>query len=830
MGLADHGADDAHVEVLLAKLARSEKVALAAGVDTWHTAAAGSIGLPALKLSDGPSGARGASFGAVPSASFPCGSALGATWSPELLQEVGAALGREARWKGARVLLAPTINIQRHPFGGRHFECYSEDPFLTSRLAVAYITGVQSQGVAATAKHFVCNDSEFRRHTISSEVSERALREIYLPPFEAAVGEGGVWALMAAYNRINGTYASEHDLLVDLVKGEWGFDGVIVSDWWGTMSTVAAATHGLDLEMPGPPVHFGDKLSEAVDAGQVSEADLDDKARRLIRMALRVHAREDVASPVEEAPDDPLHRALLRKAAAEAAVLLTNDGMLPIETSGGESIAIIGPLAERLTMQGGGSAYVEPHRAASLLEAVRARYEGTVRHEPGCRIFKDPPPLNQGMSVMFGGQQQDGALLEYFTSPEMRGEPVDVQLRRRLHLIWLGDPDPGKIDGQFSARLTTTYRPSESGEFRFTLASAGRSRLLINGACIVDNWTEWKRGNTFYGSGSDVVQGTVELAAGAASELVVEYQAPEAPGIRGVTVGCLPPPADDLIDRAVALAADSSRVLLVVGSTAETEKEGGDRTSLSLPGEQDELIRRVAAANPNTTVVVNAASPLAMPWVDRVRAVLWGWFPGQQGDEGLADVLFGDVDPGGRLPMTMPARVEDCPAHAGYPGHDDAVRYDDDVFVGYRGYQKHGTSPLFAFGHGLSYTTFEFAPMEIDRAEFLPGESVQVSIGVTNTGDTVGSQVVQVYVRDVSSSLPRPDLELKGFGKVHLQPGERGTVEVTLPPRAFAAWDPHTHGWLVEPGEFEIVVGTSSADLHEQRTVVCRNEKEHHAF
>jgi beta-glucosidase len=821
--------DDAAIDELVGRLSLREKLAMAAGVDTWHTAPAPSIGLPSIKVTDGPSGARGGTFGAVASASFPCGAALGATWSPSLIEQVGNALAQEAKWKGASVVLAPTMNIQRHPFGGRHFECYSEDPFLTSRVAVAFITGLQRSGVAATAKHFVANDSEFERHTISSVVSERALREIYLPPFEAAVCEAKSWALMAAYNRINGVYAAEHDLLVDLVKGEWGFDGLVMSDWWGTMSTVGSATHGLDLEMPGPPVHFGAALAAAVEDGRVPMEDLNDKARRLIRLAGRVQAFDRDMPSEELAIDDPGHRALLRRVAGEAMVLLENDGTLPLDPASVGTLAVIGPLAERLSMQGGGSAYVEPHRSPSPRDAIAEASAAEVVVEPGCRIYREPPPLREGMSITVDGGEVEGARLEYFTSPDFSGKVALEQVRRRLHLIWLGDPVPGQIEGQFSARVSSRYLATESGEHRFTLVSAGRSRLLLDDQCVIENWDAWSRGTSFYGAGSTEVGASLTLEAGRAYDLVLEYQAPETPGIRGLTLGCLPPEPPDLIDRAVALAARADAVVLVVGSSAESEKEGTDRTTLDLPGDQDELIRRVAAANGRTTVVVNAASPVSMPWADQVGAVLWVWFPGQQGDEALADVLFGRADPGGRLPMTMPVRVEDCPAHATYPGEAGAVSYADDVFVGYRGYERNGTTPRYPFGHGHSYATFELGPMELSHDDVVPGRGLSVSVPVHNTGGRPGHQVVQLYVRDLESTVPRPDRELKAFAKVHLAPDDRTTVTMPLDDRAFAFWSSKQHRWIGEPGQFELLIGTSSADITERRLISCDQTKETHA-
>jgi beta-glucosidase len=474
-----------------------------------------------------------------------------------------------------------------------------------------------------------------------------------------------------------------------------------------------------------------------------------------------------------------------------------------------------------MSMQGGGSAYVEPHRSASLLSAVRALSSADVSFSPGCRIFREPPPLREGLSVLIDGTEMAGALVSYFNSPEFEGEAALQQRRRRMHVVWLGEPVPGKIEGQFSARVTANYTAAESGLHRFTLVSAGRSRVFIDDHCVVDNWDQWERGTSFYGAGSTMVEGSISLEAGRSSTMVLEYSAPETPGVRGVTLGCMPPDTTDLIDQAVAVAGSVDAVVLVVGTTGETEKEGTDRTTLQLPGEQDELVRRVLAANPRTVVVVNAGSPVAMPWVADAPAVLWTWFPGQQGDEAVADILFGQKDPGGRLPMTMPVRVEDCPAHATYPGQDGTVTYSDDVFVGYRGYRRHGVTPLYPFGHGLSYTEFRLEPMVLDRTALRAGEPLTVTVGISNVGQRTGSHVVQLYVGDTESRLPRPDRELKGFAKVQLAPGERTEVTFNLGLRSFAAWDPEVRDWLVEPGEFEVMIGSSSADISQSRTVTC---------
>ncbi len=807
---------EARIESILATLTIDEKVALAGGVDGWHTTAVPEKGIPPIKFTDGPNGARGATVGGISAACFPCGTALGATWDTELVGEVGAALGREARSKQARVLLAPTVNIHRHPLAGRNFECPSEDPFLTAQIAKAYISGVQSEGVATTVKHFVANDSEFERMTISSEVAERTLREIYLPPFEAAVVEAGSWALMTSYNRINGTYAAAHTELVhDLLKGEWGFDGLVMSDWFGTKGTADSANAGLDLEMPGPPIFFGDRLRAAVAAGEVSEAVIDDKVRRLLRLAIRTGALDDPPEGPETALDDPEQRDLIRRAAAAAIVLLKNDGdLLPLKADEQKLVAVIGPNGDLLSLQGGGSAGVEPHHTSSLMVAIAGLLEGDeVRFEPGCRIHRRPPALGPGLRTVGPDGEVDGVRVDYFANRELEGEPVLTQMARRMQLRWSGNKVTDELEGEFSARATAILTPKDSGLHRFSLMSAGLSRLFIDGKMVLDNWEGYRRGGSFYGRGSEEVNGEFELAAGSSHTLTLEYQSPRQGALSAVTAGWLPPAPVDQMDRAVALAKEADSVILVVGSNSDWETEGSDRVSMSLPGAQDELIRRVVAANSRTVVVVNAGSPIAMPWADEVPAILQAWYPGQEGGDAIADVIFGLSDPGGRLPTTFPMQVEDSPSHLNYPGEAGTVSYGEGIFVGYRGYERRKLAPRFPFGHGLSYTTFAYGAMALDREAIAIDDSVTVSVRVRNTGSRTGHEVVQVYVRDPESSLLRPEKELKGFSKVTLQPGEDRSVQITLTPRAFAAWDPRAHAWVVEPGDFEIIVASSSSNI-----------------
>ena len=807
---------NARIEELLGELTLDEKTVMVAGVDLWHTAAVPRLGIPALKVTDGPAGARGERWTGRGSASFPCGTALGATWNPALVRTVGERIGGEARRKGAHVLLAPTVNIHRHPLAGRNFECYSEDPYLSARMAVAYISGVQSAGVGCSVKHFVANDSEFERMTISSELDERTLREISLVPFEAAVHEAHTWSVMAAYNRVHGTYCSEHPLLEALLKGEWNFDGVIMSDWYGTHSTVPAANAGLDLEMPGPSQWFGTKLAEAVQAGEVGEAVLDDKVRRILLLLERTGGLDTPDLGPERSIDDPEDRAVIRRAAAESFVLLQNhDAMLPIVSPDDAGtppvLAVIGPNAAVAMIQGGGSARVSQFAPVTPLAGLRERFGRafSVEHERGCSSFKQTPVLDA--TVLDGPLQ-----VAYYAGRERAGDPVLVEPGDRGWFTFTG-PFTTEVPAEFSMRISGTLVVPETGAWTFGLVQIGRARLAIDGEIVVDNWEPTGRSEAFMGFASSEVTAAIDLVAGERHELVVDYVL-AGPSAGALSIGCTPPAPPDLLERAVALAAGADIVVCVVGTDGDWESEGNDRESMALPPPQDELVRAVAAVNPRTAVVVNAASPVDMLWADDVAAVVQCWFAGEEWGNALADVLSGDVNASGKLPTTIPVRIEDTPAYTSYPGERGEVRYGEGVFVGYRWYDTRGLAPRFCFGHGLSYTTFALdAPAlstgELAVSQLLDGETVRVVVPVRNTGSGRGAEVVQCYVRDMQASVSRPHHELKAFAKVWLDPGESEDVTLELDRRSFAFWDVTTHDWTVEPGEFELRIGTSSRDI-----------------
>jgi beta-glucosidase len=745
---------------------------------------------------------------------------MAATWNPELIQQVGEALGEETLAKGAHILLAPTVNIHRSPLAGRNFECYSEDPYLTSRMAVAYIQGVQSQGVGACIKHFVCNDSEFERHSLSSEVSERALREIYLYPFQVAVREAQPWSLMSAYNKVNGVSCSEnHYVLEEILKGEWGFDGIVMSDWLGTYSPNAAAG-GLDLEMPGPAKWMSEKhITAALESGALSEANLDDKVARVLRTIFRVGAFDDPEIRPEQAIDKPEHRKLARQTASEAIVLLKNEAILPLDTEKTRSIAVIGPTAKQAQIMGGGSSQVNPHYAISPLEGIQNRAgDGDGKSEAiqvhyalGTPIHRALPLLDAAWLKTKAGET--GLRVQFHDNLDLSGKAAGEVVTDRMDYSWADDilREAGVTTNRFSARMTGTLTPPESGEYRFSLAGNGVYRLYIDGQMLVDHWPDRSQDEAPW-DGSEKA-GAIQMVAGQAYALEIEYAWEGAILWRSLRIGCLPPMRDNPIAEAVALAKKCDVAVVVAGLTNEWESEGQDRVNMDLPGEQEALIRQVAAANPNTIVVLNLGSPLHMPWLEDVPAVLQMWFPGQENGNALADVLFGDVNPSGKLPTTFPKRLQDNPAYINYPGENGKVYYGEGLFVGYRYYDKKGIEPLFPFGFGLSYTTFEYSNLAVNSQQYKPGDEIKVSLEVKNTGERPGKEVVQLYMRDLKSSLARPPKELKAFAKIMLAPGETQQVDFILDPQALAFYDDRRQAWVVEAGTFEVLVGSSSQDI-----------------
>ncbi|WP_227379002.1 beta-glucosidase [Haladaptatus halobius] len=708
------------VPSLVASLSLDEKLRLLHGATNPDGSSVGyvppvpRVGVPALRMVDGPMGIRAIGGSAT---AFPASVALAASWNPRLAREQGASMAREARAHGQNVLLGPGMNIIRVPHCGRNFEYYSEDPYLSARFAAASVDGIQSEDVIATAKHYVANNQETNRYRVSAAVTERALREIYLPAFRAAVEEADVGAVMTAYNRVNGTHMSDHrTLLRDMLKDEFGFDGFVMSDWWGTESSVGAARAGLDVEMPGipfeervlaerlpeevdpstidfpdtlPDMHegglFGEPLREAVEAGAVDEAVIDEKVRRILETMARFELLD--TDPDEERRggelDTPEHRQLARRIAIEGTVLLKNEGVLPLDETA--AIAIVGPNADATKLGGGGSSEVTPFRRTTPVDGLRER-------ATECRFERGVPPITE--SSLFDA---------FGTEDRVDESPAD----------------------------------------------------------------------------------TVDTA-----------------------------DADDVSLDAAVEAADGADCVVVVVQDDTTESE--DRDDLRLPGQQDELVRAVADAAERSVVVLRTGGPVELPWIDDVDAVLETWYAGQAEGEALAAVLYGDADPGGRLPFTFGRRADDYPTTAPerFPGTNDGVDYAEGVFVGYRYFDREDAAPLFPFGHGHSYASFEYGESAVER----DGDEVTVTVPVRNVGTRPGKEVVQVYVHDEDPPVPRPPRELKGFETVRLDPEERRRVSVTLDRDAFAYYD-EDEGWVVSERRFTLLVGRSAREIRDRVSV-----------
>jgi beta-glucosidase len=686
------------VDDLLGRMTPAEKARMLSGAGWMESQPNERLGIPSIKMADGPMGVRNwagssavtnaAGARAVNATAFPAGVAMASTWDVDLVQREGQIIAQEVRALGRDMILAPTVNIARTPLWGRNFEGYGEDPYLAARMGVAFVQGVQGEGVIPSVKHFVANNEEFERHRIDETIDLRTLHEIYFPAFRAAVEEAGAWAVMNAYNKVNGQWCAENPfLLTQILRERWGFEGFVISDWGSTYSTAGTINAGMDLEMPGgePMRRWLDrprtqeagnsggwlteeKVLAAVAAGEVKQSAVDDSVRRILRVMFTAGLFDQPHSGGGEV-DTPEQRAAARTAATEGMVLLKNEGpLLPLDSKAMRSVAVIGPCAAVARTGGGGSSLVRPAYAVTPLDGIKEA---------------------AGAGVEVG----------YALGAAMEGEDVEVDV--------------------------ATAR-----------------------------------------------------------------------------------------DEAVALAARSDAAVVLVGYSFRLESEGFDRASMDLPADQDDLIRAVAAANKRTVVVVSAGAPIAMTgWIENVPAVLYAWYGGQEVGHAVGDLLFGLAVPSGKSPVTFPRRIEDSTAHGHYPGVNLHVEYAEGIFVGYRGFDKNEIEPLFPFGHGLSYTTFEYDALKISSPTVEAGGTVEVSMRVRNGGSQAGADVVQLYLRDVESSLPRPPKELKGFRRVSLEPGQARTLTFTLGRPDMAFFDPGKGDWVAEPGAFEVLVGASSRDI-----------------
>src|SRR5579859_1122075 len=792
------------VDSILSKMTLEEKIDMIGGQNSFYIRGYERLGLPPLKMADGPVGVR--NYG--PSTAYPVGIALAASWDPDLVNRVGAMIGQDARARGVHFMLGPGVNIYRAPMAGRNFEYYGEDPFLASRTAVAYINGVQSQGVIATVKHFLGNNQEYDRHNVSSDIDERTLREIYLPAFEAAVKEAHVGAIMDSYNLVNGIHMTQNDYFNNqIVKKEWGFDGVIMSDWDATYDGVAAATTGLDLEMPYGKFMNRNTLLPAIREGKLSAATLDDKIRRILRKAIQFgfldHDQTDLTIPRY----DQQARQLALEAAKESMVLLKNEGnLLPLDKSKIKSIAVFGPDGYPAIPGGGGSSRVVPFKAVSYLEGL-SDYQGAnikVYYNRGIPKLDEVFDETDFMTAASSGQR--GIEAEYFDNIGLQGKPVLTRTDR--HLNFHGNLGArGTPPANFSARWTGYYTPQNSGDHEFYVSGQGGYKLYIDDRLVADHWQQ---------PGGGVVRTSHEtLQTGRPYKVTLEYfqKSSEANIGLGITS------AEGAIDPAAkTIAAQADVAIVCVGFDPSNEREGSDRT-FQLPAGQDELINQVLSTNKNTIVVVTAGGNVDMTqWVDRTPVLIHAWYPGQEGGTALAQLLFGDFNPSGKLPVSFERRWEDSAVFDSYypQGDTKRVAYKEGVFLGYRHFDKSSTKPLFPFGYGLSYTKFKYSNLTISPDVIKEGGTVTVSFDVTNTGEREGYEIAEVYVGDRHASVPRPVKELKGFAKIHLMPGETRRGSVTLDRRALSFYDVNSKQWKAEPGDFDVYVASSAKQINLQ--------------
>jgi beta-glucosidase len=825
---------DAELDALVAKLGLERKVALLSGASVFHTRAEPSIGLRSMVVSDGPVGVRGERWDEYDVAlTLPSPTAMAATWDEALVARLGGLLAAEARRKGVDVLLAPTVNLQRSPVAGRHFEYFAEDPLLTARIGAAYIRGVQAGGVGATAKHYVANDSEDERLTLDARIDERTLREVYLAPFEAAVAEG-VLVVMSAYNRVNGASMSESPLLAEPLKGEWGFDGVVVSDWGAVRSTVASASVEQDLAMSGPNEHWGAPLVEAVRSGAVAEALIDEKLRRILRLAARVGAlagyeatvgsKATTPETLGQAPDLDAARPLLREAVAAAAVLVRNENsILPLDPTALRRVAVIGPNAATARLQGGGSAGVFPVSTVTPLDGIRRALTGIaeVDHAVGAYIDSRPTPLS--LADARDPRTGEPGVLARYLAADGRELLAEHRLSGRILEPHAADGRDAIADAAM-VEISATLAAEPGTELRLAVVGVGRIVLEVDGRTLLDEvilpdsidpaalhlTPPFRHAQvTVPGSGelNLLALRALDPDTGLASALCAD-------GPRG----------DDAAELAAAveLARSADVAIVIVGTTDETESEGFDRADLDLPGRQDELVAQVAAANPRTVVVVNSGGPVGLPWREDVPAVLLSWFPGQEAGDGLADVLFGAAEPGGRLPTTWAAEIDDLPVRSTTP-IEGVLEYSEGLHLGYRAWLKGDTTPAYWFGHGLGYTEWEYA--EVSAPEWLAGERAaadggfEVRVQIRNVGARAGRELVQVYLAREDSALDRPVRWLAGYATASAEPGASAEVTVRVPETALRHWSVAEGRWETEPGEYTVLVGRSADDLP-LRTVV----------
>ncbi|OKL59878.1 hypothetical protein UA08_04661 [Talaromyces atroroseus] len=810
-----------NVDAVLARLTLQEKISLLTGTDNWHLYGLEHLGIPVVRVSDGPNGVRGTKmFNSTPAACLPCGTALAATWDVDLIRKSGQLQAQEAIAKGVSVILGPTTNMQRSPLGGRGFESFSEDPVLAGWISAAAISGIQSKGVAATLKHFICNDQEHERMSQDSRVSERALREIYALPFQIAHLKAAPWAFMSSYNKVNGLHASEsYDLLQAIIRDEWGFDGLIMSDWRGTYSTAEAIKAGLDLEMPGPTLLRGSLVNHALICGKLTVDDIDICVRRILAFINQVMPLNIPTNAPETTINTPETAQGLRELGAASIVLLKNDNsVLPFRKD--KSIAIIGPNSKISAYSGGGSASLHPYYAVTPFDGISSQAQGEVYHSIGCTAFNKLPPISDMM--------KDLKMLVYDTSPSSGTSPrqtideVTITTSTDIYLFDYLPPLPQTHRGAWYADFIGSLAPNADGEYFFSLSVAGTARLFVGDELVVDAATEQVAGGSFYGYGTTEVRGRAMLKKGSSYTVKVEFGSlatsllpgPGADSLTGggIRIGCqYQMDAEEELAEAVELAKRVDQVVIVAGLNSDWESEGYDRATMGLPGRTNDLINAVLQANANTAIVIQSGTPVSMPWATTAPAIMQAWYGGNETGNAIADILYGDVNPSGKLPLTFPLQLEDNPTYLNFGSERGRTIYGEDIYIGYRFYESVQRDVCFAFGYGLSYTEFALGNLAVSISE--DEDVLAIEVMVENVGSRSGAHIVQVYVSQRHPSVKRPVKELKGFAKVCLDKSEKKKLEICLSLKyATSFWDERKHAWAMEKDAFDVHVGSSSVD------------------
>ncbi|CAH0055635.1 unnamed protein product [Clonostachys solani] len=830
-----------NTQILLAQMTLQEKLLLLAGESTWRTAQIPRLGVPKLKVSDGPSGARGEIFGeSVPATFFPSGVSLGATWDVELMYEIGQAIAEQTKTKSASVILAPTMCIHRHPLGGRNFESFSEDPFLTGKVASAHVQGVQSRGIGATPKHFVANDQETDRFKYNAVITERALREVYLLPFQMVVREADPWCMMSAYNRVNGKHCdSSRELLEGIVRNEWEWQGVLMSDWGGTNTTVEAINAGLDLEFPGPPLRRSkEKLANALADSRIDLDQVEKSAGRVLRLLQRTGRFEHAPDEPEYCQNDEQTRELVLRAATGGIVMLKNEaGALPLRLSERLGrIAVLGPNAKRVVAGGGGSSYINAPYWTNVYDSLKEAFEGTgtdFAFATGAKVHRHLPtaPLQVLTDPV---SATPGAAVEWHLGHDLTGQPVTTTHIDDLYYVCFGTTPPEiGVETGYSFRVRTILRPLSSGLHQLSLASIGPSTISIDGKVVSSqSGSIHERAELFFQYGSTEDRFSLNLVQGQDYEVQIDYHShdrqlhpeyealmlPMEDKFQGIRFGYEEQDVEDLPSTAAAIAADCDAAVVVVGRDKEWETEGQDIPTFELPGQQVRLIQEVSKVCKRVIVVIQAGTPVEMTkWIDGVQGVLYTWYQGQELGNAAAAILTGSHDVTGRLPVTFPKRLPDCPAYPSFAGEQKTIQYSEGIFVGYRWWDLTGTAPLFPIGYGLSYTKFALTPINISTTTLRRDTQLTLTVRVDNLGGFKGpgrQTVIAWLAPKGTSRLQRPKKQVCAFAKSDsLVYGESAEVRLEIDVYAFGVFDPEKGLWVVDANtQFDILVGTTAVD------------------